>query len=117
MVTSARGNTRGPPASPLSRPCRIVSGRDSRIRGLVGPPSRRLADIRQETILLTRSTSDPYMRALPVEFFAAAADAVAAALPHVTRPHARRTSPRVDAAALATPVRAFLAPPRPQAPP
>ena len=35
-----------------------------------GSPSGRLANIRQETMVLTRSTSDPYMRALPVEFFA-----------------------------------------------
>ena len=54
---------------------------DAAVLGDDGPPSDRLANIRQETLVLTRSTSDPYMPALPVEFFAAAADAVATALP------------------------------------
>jgi len=74
-----------------------------------GPPSGRLANIRQETMVLTRSTSDPYMRALPVEFFAAAADAVAAALPHVVRHTIDAPGHAVDAAAAASPVRAFFA--------
>ena len=74
-----------------------------------GSPSGRLANIRQETMVLTRSTSDPYMRALPVEFFAAAADAVAAALPHVVRHTIDAPGHAVDAAAAASPVRAFFA--------
>jgi len=59
--------------------------------------------------VLTRSTSDPHMRALPVEFFAAAADAVAAALPRVVRRTIDAPGHAVDAAAVAPPVRAFLA--------
>ena len=55
---------------------------DAAVIGDDGPPSGRLANIRQETMVLTRSTSVP-SRALPVEFFAAEAHAVATALPHV----------------------------------
>ena len=82
---------------------------DAAVLGDDGPPSGRLATIRQKTMVLTRSTSDPYMRTLPVEFFAAAADAVAAALPHVVRHTIDAPGHAVDAAAVAPPVRAFLA--------
>jgi hypothetical protein len=82
---------------------------DAVVLGDDGPPSDRLATVRQETLVLTRSTSDPSVRALPVEFFAAAADAVAAALPHVTRRTIDAPGHAVDAAAVAPPVRAFLA--------
>lgn len=82
---------------------------DAAVLGDDGPPSGRLANIRQETMVLTRSTSDPYMRALPVEFFAAAADAVATALPHATRRAIDAPGHAVDAAAVAPPVRAFFA--------
>ena len=82
---------------------------DAAVLGDGGPPSGRLANIGQETLVLTRSTSDPYMPALPVEFFAAAADAVASALPHVERRTINAPGHAVDAAAVASPVRAFFA--------
>lgn len=82
---------------------------DAAVLGDDGPPSGRLATIRQETMVLTRSTSDPYMPALPVEFFAVAGDAVATALPHVTRLTIDAPGHAVDAAAVAPPVRAFFA--------
>lgn len=81
---------------------------DAAVLGDAGPPMDRLSRIGQETLLLTRSTSDPYMPALPVEFFAAAADAVAAALPRGTRRTIDAPGHAVDAAAVAPPVRAFL---------
>lgn len=81
---------------------------DAAVLGDDGPPLERLADIGQETMVLTRSTSDPYMPALPVEFFAAAADALATALPHVVRRTIDAPGHAVDAAAVAPPVRAFL---------
>jgi pimeloyl-ACP methyl ester carboxylesterase len=82
---------------------------DAAVLGDNGPPSDRLANIGQETTVLIRSTSDPYMPALPVEFFAAAADAVAAALPHVARCTIDAPGHAVDAAAVAPPVLAFFA--------
>ena len=85
---------------------------DAAVLGDDGPPADRLATIRQETMVLTRSTSDPYLPALPVEFFAAAADAVAAALLHVTRSTTDAPGHAVDVAAVAAvapPVRAFFA--------
>ncbi len=82
---------------------------DAAVLGHDGPPSGRLATIRQETMVLTRSTSDPHMRALPVDFFAAAADAVAAALPHGARHTIDAPGHAVDAAAVAPPVRGFFA--------
>ncbi len=82
---------------------------DAAVLGDDGPPWDRLARIRQETMVLTRSTSDPYMPALPVEFFAAAADAVAKALPHVARRTIDAPGHTVDAAAVASPVLAFFA--------
>lgn len=82
---------------------------DAAVLGDDGPPSGRLTTIRQETLVLTRSTSDPYLPALPAEFFAAAAEAVAAALPNVVRRTFDAPGHAVDAAAVAPPVRAFFA--------
>lgn len=82
---------------------------DAAVSGDGGPPSGRLASIRQETMVLTRSTSDPYMTALPVEFFAAAADAVTTALPHVTKYTIDAPGHAVSSAAVTPPVRAFFA--------
>ena len=82
---------------------------DAAILGNDGPPSDRFANIRQETLVLTRSTSDPYMPALPIEFFEAAAAAVAMALPHPTRRTIDAPGHAVDATAVAPPVRAFFA--------
>lgn len=73
------------------------------------PPADRLANIRQETMVLTRSTSDPYMPALPAEFFEAAADAIATALPHATRRTIDAPGHAVNAAAVAPVVRTFFA--------
>lgn len=82
---------------------------DAAVLGDNGPPSDRLANIRQQTLVLTRSTSDPYMPALPVDFFEAAAEGVATALLHPTRRTIDAPGHAVDAAAVAPPVRAFLA--------
>lgn len=73
------------------------------------PPAERLAGIQQETLVLTRSTSDPYLPALPVEFFEAAADSVARALPHAIRRTIDAPGHAVDAASVAPPVLAFFA--------
>ena len=73
-----------------------------------GPPSRRLASTVQETLVLTRSTSDPSMTGLPVEFFAAAAKAVSTALPHVVSCTIEAPGHVVDAAAVAAPLWWFL---------
>ncbi len=77
---------------------------DSAVLGDGGPPPDRLAAAGQETLVLTRSTSDPSLAALPVDFFEAAAAAVTTAL----RSPTRRTvddAPglAVDAAAVAPP--------------
>lgn len=82
---------------------------DAAVLGDDGPPSARLADVRQETLVLTRSTSDPFMPGLPVEFFTAAADALVAALPHAARVTIDAPGHAVDAGAVAPPLRAFLA--------
>ena len=82
---------------------------DAAVLGDNGPPSDRLANIRQATLVLTRSTSDPYMPALPVDFFEAAADGVATALPYPIRRTIGAPGHAVDAAAVAPPVRAFFA--------
>jgi len=81
---------------------------DAAVLGDDGSPSHRCANIGQPTLVLTRSTSDPYMPALPVDFFDAAAAAVATALPHPSRHTIDAPGHAVDAAAVARPVRAFL---------
>ena len=73
------------------------------------PPADRLASIRQETMILTRSTSDPYMPAFSAEFFEAAADTVARALPQAIRRTIDAPGHAVDAAAVAPPVLTFFA--------
>lgn len=82
---------------------------DAEVLGDDGPPADRLASIGQDTLVLTRSTSDPYMPALPMDFFEAAADAVATALPHPTRRTIDAPGHAVDAPAVAPPLRAFFA--------
>ncbi|MGX6511775.1 alpha/beta fold hydrolase [Rhodococcus sp. SJ-2] len=82
---------------------------DAEILGNGRPPSDRLAGIGQETMVLTRSSSDPYMPALPVEFFAAAAEEVASALPHAARCTIDAPGHAVDVEAVTPCVRAFLA--------
>ncbi|GIE28616.1 alpha/beta hydrolase [Actinoplanes italicus] len=49
------------------------------------PPANRLATIRQPMLLTTGITVDPHMAGLPVDFFGAAADAAATALPNARR--------------------------------
>lgn len=82
---------------------------DAAILGDGGPPTQRLADIHQQTMVLARSRSDPHMPAFPAEFFAAAADGVTIALPYATRRTIDAASHAVDATAVAAPVREFLA--------
>lgn len=82
---------------------------DAALLGDGVPPVDRIAGIHQETLVLTRSTSDPHMPALPVEYFSAAADVVVAALANATRHTIDAPGHAVDADAVAPPVRAFLA--------
>ena len=49
------------------------------------PPADRLAMVRQPVLLTTSIAFDPHMAGLPVDFFGAAADAAAAALPDARR--------------------------------
>ena len=49
------------------------------------PPVDRLAKVHQPVLLTTGITVDPHMAGLPVDFFGAAADAAAAALPNARR--------------------------------
>ncbi|MER7165799.1 alpha/beta fold hydrolase [Micromonospora sp. NPDC000207] len=49
------------------------------------PPAHRLARVRQPVLLTTGIAVDPQMAGLPVDFFGAAADAAAAALPDARR--------------------------------
>ncbi|MCE0535509.1 alpha/beta fold hydrolase [Kineosporia rhizophila] len=49
------------------------------------PPAKRLALVRQPVLLTTGVTVDPQMAGLPVDFFGAAADAAAGALPDARR--------------------------------
>lgn len=85
---------------------------DAAVLGDGGVPSPRLATVEQETLVLTRTTSDPQLPALPVTFFEAAADAVASALPRARRQRIDAPGHAVDAASLAPPLRAFLEPGR-----
>ncbi|WP_116951039.1 alpha/beta fold hydrolase [Jiangella endophytica] len=49
------------------------------------PPADRLATVAQPVLLSTGATVDPHSAGLPVDFFGAAADAAAAALPDARR--------------------------------
>ncbi|MDT9592359.1 hypothetical protein RDV89_04735 [Nocardioides zeae] len=82
---------------------------DAAVLGESGaPPTGRLAGIWQEVLLLTRSTPDPHLPALGVDFFDAAARAVAAALPRATRRVVDASGHALDAAAVAPVVAGFL---------
>ena len=49
------------------------------------PPIQRLATVTQPVLLTTGVTIDPHLAGLPIDFFGAAADAVAASLPNAQR--------------------------------
>lgn len=58
---------------------------DAACLGAGPPPADRLARVAQPVLLSTGATVDPHSAGLPVDFFGAAADAAAAALPDARR--------------------------------
>ena len=58
---------------------------DAACLGDGSPPAPRLAMVQQPVLLTTGIAVDPHMAGLPVDFFGAAADAAAAALPDARR--------------------------------
>lgn len=72
------------------------------------PPLDRLAMVRQPVLLTTGVAVDPHMAALPVDFFGAAADAVAAALPDARRATLEVQSHAADPNALGPILRTFF---------
>jgi pimeloyl-ACP methyl ester carboxylesterase len=73
------------------------------------PPAERLAAVIQPVLLTTGASLDPHSRGLPVDFYAAAADAVAACLPNSRRATAERAGHVPDPALLGPIVAAFYA--------
>jgi pimeloyl-ACP methyl ester carboxylesterase len=73
------------------------------------PPANRLATIRQPVLLTTGITVDPHMAGLPVDFFGAAADAAATALPNALRETLKVEGHVADPAVLGPIVATFLA--------
>ncbi|MBL7258406.1 alpha/beta fold hydrolase [Paractinoplanes lichenicola] len=73
------------------------------------PPADRLAGVRQPVLLTTGVTVDPHMAGLPVDFFGAAADAAAAALPDARRQTLKVEGHVADPAALGPILTTFYA--------
>ncbi|MEU5551072.1 alpha/beta fold hydrolase [Micromonospora sp. NPDC047793] len=73
------------------------------------PPAHRLAMVRQPVLLTTGVTVDPQMAGLPVDFFGAAADAAAAALPDARRHTLTVEGHVADPAVLGPALRTFFA--------
>jgi pimeloyl-ACP methyl ester carboxylesterase len=73
------------------------------------PPADRLARVRQPVLLTTGRSLDAQMAGLPADFFGAAADATAAALPDARRDSLEVRGHVADPAVLGPIVRAFLA--------
>lgn len=73
------------------------------------PPADRLAKVKQPVLLTTGVTVDPHMAGLPIDFFGAAADAVAAALPDARRDTLEVDGHVADPAVLGPVVGAFFA--------
>lgn len=73
------------------------------------PPTERLAQVRQPVLLTTGAVVDPRMAGLPVDFFGAAADAAAAALPDARRHTVEVAGHAADPGVLGPVVREFLA--------
>lgn len=73
------------------------------------PPADRLALVRQPVLLTTGVTVDPHMAGLPVDFFGAAADAAAAALPDARRDTLKVEGHVADPAVLGPILGAFFA--------
>lgn len=71
------------------------------------PPVDLLARVRQPVLLTTGVVADPRMAGLPVDFFGAAADAVAAALPDARRDTLEVDGHVADPAVLGPILRAF----------
>lgn len=72
-------------------------------------PSDRLATVKQPTLVLTGTAHDPTAPGLPAEFFDAAADEVAAALPRAQRHRLQGQGHVADRRATADAIRAFIA--------
>jgi pimeloyl-ACP methyl ester carboxylesterase len=73
------------------------------------PPTERLATVRQPVLLTTGLSLDAQMAGLPADFFGAAADAVAAALPDARRETLEVRGHVADPAVLGPIVSGFLA--------
>jgi pimeloyl-ACP methyl ester carboxylesterase len=73
------------------------------------PPADRLAKVRQPVLLTTGVAVDPHMTGLPIDFFGAAADAVAAALPDARRDTLEVDGHVADPAVLGPIIGAFFA--------
>lgn len=72
------------------------------------PPAQRLAMVRQPVLLTTGIAIDPHLAGLPVDFFGAAADAAAAALPDARRDTLEVTGHVADPAVLGPILERFL---------
>lgn len=96
------------PVWPALRALAPTLAHDAACLGDGRPPADLLAGVRQPVLLTTGITLDPHMSGLPLDFFGAAADAVAAALPDAGRATVENSGHVADPAALGPILRAFF---------
>ena len=88
LAGSSEEDVEGAEAAPVWPALRALAPTlryDAECLGDGRPPAERLALVRQPVLLTTGVTVDSHMAGLPVDFFGAAADAAAAALPDARR--------------------------------
>lgn len=99
----------GAPVWPALRALAPTLRYDAACLGDGPPPVDRLAAVRQPVLLTTGAVVDPHLAGLPVDFFGAAADATAAALPDARRETLEVVGHVADPALLAPVLRRFFA--------
>ncbi|GAA1654244.1 alpha/beta fold hydrolase [Actinoplanes couchii] len=102
-------NAEAAPGWPALRALAPTLRYDAACLGDGPPPANRLTRVRRPVLLTTGITVDPQMAGLPVDFFGAAADAAAAALPDARRDTLKVEGHVADPAVLGPILETFLA--------